>query len=100
MALYCDRKYFTMDEKLVFENIKSMQPRWFSHVMFSIYENMKLSFHEIFLIYVTRPAKINHVGTFKYLRNTNLKYSMLHNSYMPDSSHIRFIQEVQQGDSY
>jgi len=51
-------------------------------------------------IYVTRPAKIDHVGTFRYLRNTNLKYLMLHNSPMPDSSHVRFILEVQQGNSY
>ena len=51
-------------------------------------------------VYVTRPAKINHVGTFKYLRNTNLKYSILHNSPVPDSSHVRFILEVQQGNSY
>jgi len=49
---------------------------------------------------VTRPAKIDHVGTFTYLRNTILKYSMLHNSPMPDSSHLRFILEIQQGNSY
>ena len=34
--------------------------------------------------YVTRPAKTRHVGTFKYLRNTNLKYSVPHNSPVPD----------------
>jgi len=43
----------------------------------------------------TRPAKIDHVGTFKYL-----KYSMPHNSPMPDSSRVRFTLEVQQGNSY
>jgi len=48
-------------------------------------------------VYVTRPAKIDHVGTFRYLRNTKLNYSMLHNSPMPDSNHVRFILEVQQG---
>jgi len=50
--------------------------------------------------YVTRPAKIDQVGTFKYLGNTNLKYSMPHNSPVPDSSHVRFTQEAQQGNSY
>jgi len=51
-------------------------------------------------IHMTRPVKIDHVGTFKYLRNTNLKYSMLHNAPMPDSSQVRFILEVQQGNNY
>jgi len=36
--------------------------------------------------YVTRPAKINHVGTLIYFRNTNLKYSVPHNFSMPNSS--------------
>jgi len=49
--------------------------------------------------FVTRPAKINHVDTFKYLRNTNLKYSMPHNSPVPDNSCARFTLEVQQGSS-
>jgi len=39
-------------------------------------------------------------GTFEYLRNTNLKYSMPHNSPVPDSSRVRFTQEAQQGNSY
>jgi len=51
-------------------------------------------------IYVTRPAKIDQVGTFKYLRNANPKYSMPHNSPVPDSSCIRFTQEAQEGNSY
>jgi len=52
------------------------------------------------LDYHTRPAKIDHVGTLIYLRNTNLKYSMPHNFPVPDSNHIRFTWEVQQGNSY
>jgi len=51
-------------------------------------------------VYVTRPAKIDQVGTFKYLRNTNSKHSMPHNSPVPDSSCVRFKQEAQQGNSY
>ena len=51
-------------------------------------------------VYVTRPAKIDQVGTFKYLRNTNSKYSMPHDSPVPDSSCVKFIQEAQQGNSY
>jgi len=50
--------------------------------------------------YVTETAKIDLVGTFKYLRNNNLKYSMPHNSPVPDSNHVRFTLEVQQGNSY
>jgi len=50
--------------------------------------------------YVTRPAKTYHVGIFKYLRNTNLKYSLPHNSPVPDSSHVRFTREAEQGYSY
>jgi len=49
---------------------------------------------------VTRPAKIDHVDTFKYLKNTNLKYSIPHNSPVPDSSRLRYTLEVQQGYSY
>jgi len=52
------------------------------------------------ITYVTRPAKIDQVGTFKYLRNTNSKYSTPHNSPVPDSSRVRFTQEAQQGNSY
>jgi len=52
------------------------------------------------VIYVTRPAKIDQVGTFKYLRNTNSKYSRPHNFPVPDSSHVRFTQEAQQGNGY
>jgi len=51
-------------------------------------------------LFVTRPAKIDHVGTFKSLKNTNLKYSMPHSSPVPDSGHVRFTLEVQQGNSY
>jgi len=40
------------------------------------------------LVYVTRSVKIDQVGTFKYLRNTNLKYLMSHNFPVPDSSHV------------
>jgi len=40
--------------------------------------------------YVTRPAKIDHVGTLIYLRNTNLKFSMPHKFPVPNSNHIRF----------
>jgi len=42
---------------------------------------------------VTRPAKINHVGTLKYLRIINLKNLMPYNFSAPDSNHIRFTQE-------
>jgi len=52
------------------------------------------------LLYVTRPVKIDHVGTFIHLKNTNLKYSMPNNSPVSDSSHVRFTQEAQQGNSY
>jgi len=45
--------------------------------------------------YMTRPVKINHVGTLIYLRNTNLKYSMPHNFPLPDSNRITFTQETQ-----
>jgi len=45
-------------------------------------------------MYVTRLAKIDHVGTFIYLRNTNLKYSMPRSSSVPDSNHVRFAQEA------
>jgi len=48
------------------------------------------SYYKHVCIYVTRPAKIDQVGAFKYLRNTNLKYSMLNSSPVPDSSCVRF----------
>jgi len=51
------------------------------------------TWNKIFIWYVTRPLKINHVRTFIYLRSTNLKYSMPHNSSAPDSSHVRFTLE-------
>jgi len=45
---------------------------------------------------MTRPAKIDYVGTLIYLRNTNLKYSMPHNFPVPHSNRVRFIREAQQ----
>jgi len=47
-----------------------------------------------------QASETAHVGTFKYLRNTNLKYSMPHNPPVPDSTRLRFTWEVQQGNSY
>jgi len=47
-----------------------------------------------------RPTRIDHVGALIYLRNTNLKYSMLHKLPVPDSNCVRFTQEAQQGNIY
>jgi len=48
---------------------------------------------------VTRPVKIDHVGTLKYLRIINFKYLMPYDFPVPNSNYV-FTQEVQQGNSY
>jgi len=51
------------------------------------------------VIFVTKPANIDHVGTLIYLRNISLKYLMAHNFPVPANC-IRLTWEAQQGSNY